>query len=335
VVAERNKSRAARIPIRIAGTCSVLPGPKVSTAEMARRVDPPRDPEQVVARTGIATRHFSVQGTEASELAGLALSGALDAAGMEARRLRRIIFVDSVGGDALAPATANLVAADLDLHGSCDCFDLNNTCTGFLTAFDLAARSIATGRGPVGIAIGEVGHRYITPEDPRPFLVFGDAGAAVVLDAARDGEGIVAASLRNDGTRERWVTLDHGSLTGKRETLRFHAPNAAIMSRAIQLVQLRAEEVLSEAGLRLDDVQWILPHQPNGALLQAILEALGVDDDRVLRVVQDVGSVGTASIPISLDRLRRSGRLEAGDRLLMLSVGAGLSSGAILLQVAT
>jgi 3-oxoacyl-(acyl-carrier-protein) synthase III len=302
---------------------------------MAERVEPPRDPEHVIARTGIANRHFAVEGTEASVLAGLALREALDAAEMRAEQLERIIFVDSVGGDVLAPATANLVAADLDLHGSCDCFDLNNTCTGFLTAFDLASRSIATGRGPVAIAIGEVAHRYITPKDPRPFLVFGDAGAAVVVDRALDGEGIVASALRNDGTRERWVTLEHGSLTGKRETLRFYAANEAITNRAIELVRLRTEEVLSEAGLSLDDVEWILPHQPNGALLQAILEVLGVDDDRVQRVVQDVGSVGAASIPISLDRLRRSGRLETGDRILMVSVGAGLSSGAILLEVGT
>jgi len=324
---------ATRIPVRIAGTGCVLPGPAVSTAEMAKRVEPPRDPEKMVERTGIANRHFVKPGTTAAELSAEAVRGALDVASMEASQLERVIFVDSLGGDAIAPATANLVAAALGLDGSCDCFDLNNTCTGFLTAFDIAARGVATGSGPVAIAIAEMGSRYITPDDARPYLVFGDAGAAVVVDAARNGEGIVASSLRNDGSQQGWVWLNQGSLTGQREMLRFGKPNAELMTRAIDLVQGRTNEVLARAGVGLDDIDWILPHQPNGALLQAILDALGVDDDRVQRVVQDVGSVGAASIPISLDRLKRAGRLASGDRVLMVSVGAGLSSGATLVEV--
>ena len=81
------------------------------------------------------------------------------------------------------------------------------------------------------------------------------------------------------------------------------------------------------------DIEWVLPHQPNGRLLERIIEGLSLDPARVVRVVHDVGSVSSASIPISLHRLRESGRVRPGDRILMLSVGTGLAYGAVLIQV--
>src|SRR5262249_22525672 len=197
----------------------------------------------------------------------------------------------------------------LGLAGTCDCVDLNNACMGFLSAFDLAARSIATGYGPVGIAVVELGSRYMTPDEPRPFLVLGDGVAGVVLDRARPGEGILASFLRNDGTIDSGVRLRHASLTHQPETIRFGASGAGMSRMAIDAVRRSTEAVLSECQLALSEIDWVLPHQPNGTLLTEITQNLGVDPARVVRVVHEVGSVGAASIPISLDRLLRSGRV--------------------------
>src|SRR5262249_16718663 len=163
-----------KLRVRIAGTASVAPGHAVSTAELARQARPPRDPEQVEARTGIVSRHFAEPAQTKAEVGAEALRLPLEAAGIAAARLARIIFVNSHGGDVLVPATANTVAAMLGLRGTCDCFDLNNACMGFLSAFDLAARCVATGCGPVAVVASEMGSRYITPDDPRPFLVCAD-----------------------------------------------------------------------------------------------------------------------------------------------------------------
>src|SRR5262249_12361881 len=126
----------------------------------------------------------------------------------------------------------------------------------------------------------------------------------------------------------------HPGRAGARDAIRFTKPNARMQELAPAPLRDSTRAVLARAGLGLADVDWILPHQPNGAMLSAFVDALGVDAERVVPVVQETGSVGAASIPISLDRLRASGRVRGGDRVLMIGVGAGLSSGATLLRMA-
>jgi 3-oxoacyl-[acyl-carrier-protein] synthase-3 len=325
----------AQFAVRIAGTGSVAAGRRVPTSEVAARVTPPRDPAEVMARTGIAWRRFAAPTDSPARLAAEALRQALEAAGLEAAALGRLLFVSSGGGDLAFPATANLVAAELGLAGTCDCFDVNNACMGFLTAIDLAARSIATGSGPVGIAVGELASRVTTPADPRPYLVFGDGVAAAVLTEARDGAGILASYLWNDGMTFGNVRLDNPLVSGRMHTMQFLASNARMGTEAVDAVTRSAARVLERTKMTIDDVEWVLPHQPNGTLLDALIAALGAREERVVRIVHEVGSVGAAAIPVSLDRLVRSGRLSAGDRVLMVGVGGGLSAGAVLYRAGT
>jgi 3-oxoacyl-(acyl-carrier-protein) synthase III len=326
--------RETALRVRIAGTGSVAPGAPVTTDALTAQVPGTWDAARVRERTGIDSRHFVAPGTTAAAFGAAALRRALAAAGMSAGALTRVIFVDSLGGDTLIPATANDVLAAVGIAGTCDCFDLNNACLGFLSAFDVAARGVATGQDAVAIVVAEIGSRYVTPEDPRPFFVFGDAAAAVIVTAGRDGDRILGSVLRNDAGNAGGVRLSRPGLTGERETIRFTKPNARMLDLALELLRDSTDAVLAQAGLALSDVDWVLPHQPNGAMLEAFVEALGVAPERVVPVVHETGSVGSASIPISLDRLLSSGRVRGGDRLLMIGVGAGLSSGATLLQVA-
>ncbi len=322
--------RSGVLPARIAGTGCVLPGRAVPTAELALRLTPPRDAAGVRARTGISLRHFAGESDTAVGLAAQALAQALDVAGLEPEALSRIIFVDSLGGDVLAPANANAVAAALGLRDSCGCFDLNNTCLGFLSAVDVAARSVVTGDGPVGIAVCEILSRYITPEEPRPYLVLGDAAVAAVVDVARDGEGILGVSLRNDGSRQKVAMVGHPGVSHARETVRFNESNEEMTRLAIEMLRRRSAEVLIQADLALEEIEWVLPHQPNGPMLELIVDELGIERERVVPVVQEVGSLGAACVPLTLDRLLRSGKVRSGDRILMVGVGAGISSGAML-----
>ena len=321
------------LPLRVAGTAHIAPGEPVSTAALVERLSPRPDPAAIEARTGIASRHFATPSpTRGTELGVQALREALAVASMPAEALRRLIYVSSLGGDLLAPANANRVAAGLGLVRTCDCFDLSNGCMGFLAALDIAARSLATGLGPVGIVVVELGHRVTTPEDPRPFLVLGDAAVAAVVERGRDGEGVLASWLRNDGVAGGNVWMAHPVVTGHRETVRFTASGRQMGEEVIGYIREAADAVLAEAGLALSAIEWVLPHQPNGSLLDAIVAALAIPADRVVRMVHDVGSVGAASIPISLHRLLRGGRLRPGDRILMIGVGAGISYGATLLR---
>lgn len=319
------------IPVRVLGMASALPGREVTTVELSQQLG--REPAAMERRTGIRSRHWAEPGTQVAQLGAQVLREALDAAGMKATQLRRLLFVSSTGGEILIPATANRVAAALGLAGTCDGIDLNNACMGFLSAFDLASRCVATGLSPVGIVVVELGSRIVDASDARPYLVFADAAAAAVLGPARSGEGLLGAVLANDGTLPPDTVLEHPLFTGRPERVRFHVSREEIVHIAMNALSTATRTVLEQARVTLGDIQWVLPHQPNGAMLRTIVEGLGVAPERIVPVVQETGSVGAASIPVSLDRLLRTRPVKPGDRILMVGVGAGVSHGALLYQV--
>jgi 3-oxoacyl-[acyl-carrier-protein] synthase III len=319
------------IPVRILGTASAVPGRRVTTEELA--VGLGRNPQSVELRTGIRTRHWNAPGARLAEVGAEVLRRALGTAGLEARELRRLIFVNSTGGDTLIPATANHVAAALGLSGSCDAFDLNNACMGFLSAFDIAARSIATGLGPVAIVTAEMLSRAVAPDSPRSYLVLGDAAAAAVLGPARAGEGLLGSVLSNNGALPPDTVLAHPLLTGQPERVQFLTAKEEIRRIALDALSSATHALLAQAQVALSDIEWVLPHQPNGSMLQSVLEVLGVDPARTVPVVEEIGSVGAAAIPVSLDRLLRTRSVRPGDRILMTGVGAGVGQGALLYRV--
>lgn len=321
------------IPSRILGTGSAVAGRRVSTTEIAERAWPHRDPAEAVRKTGIDTRHWLGPRDTASGLAASALREALAASGLAAADLRRIVLVTSTGGDHRIPATVNRLAAALDLDDTCDGFDLNNSCAGFLSGLDVAARSVATGLGPVAVVAVETFSRLIAPSEPRAYLILGDAAAAVVLGPGRPGEGIVASRLRTTAAmREHMQHPLPGDPEGK--PIVFDAPSDALARNAASCIRRSAEAVLAEAGLSRQDIAWFLPHQPNGRMLEAIADAAGFPADKLVPVVREIGSVGSAAVPASLDRLMRTRPVRPGDHILMASVGAGTAYGAILYRVA-
>jgi 3-oxoacyl-(acyl-carrier-protein) synthase III len=321
------------IPTRILGASSLLPGRPVTTDEICRLAYPGRDPEKLRARTGIDTRYWADSDSTHASLGAAALQVALARANLRAADLERIVHVCCTGGDFLLPATANAIAAELDLHGSCDCVDLNNACAGFLTAFDMLARGVATGLQPVAVVVTELFSRHLDPSEPRPYVVFGDAAAAVVLGAGAPDEGLVASYCRNDGALRGSVRLEHAGLTRRPEFVRFGASNDQIAGEATDAMCDAIAEALRRAELTIDRIDWVLPHQPNGVMLDLVVERLGVPRERLVPIVSEVGSVGAASVPVSLDRLLQSGRVKPGQRILLAAVGAGIGYGALVYQV--
>ena len=319
------------IPARTLGTGSLLPERAVTTEELARAL-PGRDAADIEARTGIGERRWVDTGTRSSALGAEALRRALESARLEPRALRRVIFVSTAGGDTLIPANANRIAHALGIDGEADAFDLNNACLGFLTALDIAARSAATGLAPVAIVVVEIFSDLVSPGDPRPYLVAGDAAAAVIVGPGLEGEGIRGVSLRNKGSLGGTVTMPHPRFTKAFERLTFTTGNRQMAEMAIDLLRASAAEALAASGDRLEDMDWVLPHQPNGVMFEAILAALSVDPEKTVPVVREIGTTGAAAIPVSLDRLMRTRPVARGDRILMLSVGTGVSYGAMVYQ---
>lgn len=320
------------IQARILGTAALLPGDPIPNEAVAKAA-PPMDPAWIEAKTGIRTRHWADRDASIGALAAEALRRALAEAGTEASALRRILYVTSSGGEHIIPTMASDVIDALGLHGSCDGIDINNSCVGFLTAFDLAARAAATGLSPVGIVVSEPFSRCITPSDPRPYAIFGDAFAAAVIGEGRPGEGILGAHFGTDRALGNVAWMDRACLAAIPEPITFKASNRDMGDLAVATLVKTAKNVLFSAGLSIRDVDWVLPHQPNGQMFQRIVDALEVDPARVVPVVGEIGSVGAASVAVSLDKLRRTRSLGRGARILMLSVGAGVSYGALVHEV--
>ncbi|APR83969.1 3-oxoacyl-[acyl-carrier-protein] synthase, KASIII [Minicystis rosea] len=323
------------IPVRILGTASALPGAPIATEAIVARDLPSKDPAVILAKTGVRTRHWAEPGALAADLATQALRDAAATAGIDVRDLRRVILVTSTGGDHIGPATANTVIHALGLDDRCDGFDLVNACMGFVSAFDLAARSVATGLHPVGIVATETMSRFIHPDEPRPYVVFGDGAAAAVLGPGRPGEGVLGSFLRNDGAHSGTVFAAHPMLTRKIERVQFALPNADLGRIVVDALRRGAQAVLDQCGEDIKNIEWVLPHQPNGAMLDLIVETFGIERSRMVPVVGEVGSLVSASIPTSLDRLMRTRDVKPGDRILMIGVGSGLAYGAILYRVAS
>lgn len=321
------------IRAHIAGTASLQEGDVHQTVDLAARAMPDRDAEKLRRVVGIDQRRWIDRSERVTDVGARVLQAALDDAGMAATELRRIVYVSSTGGDVLIPANANRVAHALGLDDTADCFDLNNACVGFLTALDLAARCVATGYGPIAVVDVENLSHYVEPHEPRPYVVMADAAAAAIITPTDADEGIVSSALRNRVSHCEQVELLHPGRTDGEALLRFHAGYKDLRDWAFTAMRESSEQALADAGLDFDSVRWVLPHQPNGAMLTDLLAAFGVDESRTVRVVDEIGSVGSASVPTSLDRLRRSGQLKSGDHVLLTAVGAGTAFGALVLRI--
>lgn len=320
------------ISAAIRGTGSVPAGEVVDNATLLSRTALDWTPEQLEARTGIRSRRFLPRDVPLARVGAQAARLALADAGIPPLELRRLIFVNSTGGDFIAPATANAVLRELGLSDTCDAFDLNNSCTSFLTGLDVAFRTVATGLGPVCVVSAEGLSRYIRPDYPRPYLVLADATGAAVVDRARGRGGVLGSSFGNDPAHLESVYMAHPGLTGHAELMTFNEPNAEIVASTMGALQRCSARALDACGLTIGDVDWVVPHQPNGVMLGLMMQRLGIPEGRVIPVVADLGSPASASLAVGLDVLRRSGRLLAGQTLLLLAVGAGMSYGAMVIR---
>lgn len=321
------------IPMAILGTGSALPGRLVSTEEVCARAYAGREPAELEARTGIQTRWFH-EGTETfTSMALRALKPALASASMEPSALRRLILTSSTPMDHTVPATANDVADGLGARHTCDAFDLHNGCMGFLTALDIAARSVATGLGPVAVVAVELLSNHVDPSYPRGYAIFGDAAGAVIVGRSEGAAGVLGSHLGNDGHLRDSVALTEQEDRKGKSIMRFRKSNAGISEEAIAAIVTASSAALGKASLSVNDVDWFLFHQPNGVMFRKIADAVGAPPDRVVPIVNSVGSVGSASIPLSLDRIRRGGACKAGQVALLAAVGAGLAYGAMVVRL--
>ncbi len=320
---------------KITGTGSYLPPRRLSNADLAAQLAKDgveTSDEWIVERTGIRARHFADSGVNASDLAMQASIQALKAAGLQASQLDLIIVATSTP-DMVFPATACILQEKLGVHG-CAAFDLQAVCTGFVYALSVADSMIRSGAASKALVVGaEVFSRILDFRDRTTCVLFGDGAGAVVLEASSE-PGILASELHADG-RHVGILCVPGHVSGGQVLGQplLRMDGQAVFKIAVGALASVGESVLAKAGVKAEQVDWLIPHQANLRIMQSTARKLKIAEDKLVVTVDQHGNTSAASVPLALDSVVRSGKAKPGQLLLLEGVGGGFTWGAVLLRL--
>jgi 3-oxoacyl-[acyl-carrier-protein] synthase-3 len=319
----------------IAGSGSYLPPRIVSNddlaAELATR-DIVTSDAWIAERTGIRQRHLAEHGVTTSELATEAAQRAIEDAGLQPGDIDLIIVATSTP-DYVFPSTACLVQSKLGIKG-CAAFDVQAVCSGFVYALTTADCFVRAGRARHALVIGaEVFSRILDWNDRSTCVLFGDGAGAVILSAS-DTPGILAAQLHADGSQTKILcaagNVAYGEVVGD-PFLRMDGQ--AVFKQAVTVLERSARDVCDEAGVTLDAVDLLIPHQANVRILNFLARKLSLPADKLVVTVDRHANTSAASVPLALDDARRSGRAHAGQLVLLQGVGGGFTWGSVLVRL--
>jgi 3-oxoacyl-[acyl-carrier-protein] synthase-3 len=313
---------------RIVGTGSYLPPRVVTNAEFAARLD--TSDAWIRERTGIAQRHIADESQACSDLALEASRAALAAAGVRAEDLDLIVVATSTP-DFVFPSTACLLQAKLGSRSGAAAFDLQAVCSGFVYALATADNFIRAGTHKRALVVGsEVFSRILDWNDRGTCVLFGDGAGAVVL-ATGATPGLHASVLHADGSHAGILCVP-GNVSGGRilGSPFLQMQGSQVFKFAVKVLDEVARETVAAAGMRLEDVDWLIPHQANVRILEATAKKLGLPRERLVVTVDHHGNTSAASVPLALDEFVRAGKIRAGHRVLMQGVGGGFTWGATL-----
>ena len=317
----------------IVGCGGYLPERSLSNDDLAREYKLETDDEWIVERTGIRRRHLAAPHETASSLGAAAARQALARAGIDASEVG-LIVVATATPDSAFPSTAVRIQALLGNTTGFG-FDVSAACAGFVFGLNIADNFIRSGQVKTALVIGtEVFSRILDWTDRGTCVLFGDGAGAVVLRAGT-GEGlatdrgILSSHLHSDGRHGDILLVDGGAgSTGTQGKLRMTGKE--VFKHAVTKLAAVVDEALAANGLSHGDVRWLVPHQANRRIIDAMGKKLKLPPGRVVVTVDRHANTSAASIPLALAEATGDGRIVAGDLVAMEAIGGGLSWGATL-----
>jgi 3-oxoacyl-[acyl-carrier-protein] synthase III len=323
------------MPIRsiLAGVGGYLPERIVTNDELSRTVD--TSDEWIHERTGIRQRHFAAAHETATFMGAAAARAALADARTEPREVDGIILATSTPDQAF-PATAVRVQAALGLSGGF-AFDLSAACTGFLYGLSVADAMIRAGQARGILVIGsEVYSRILNWRDRGTCVLFGDGAGAVFIRAgegygSRD-QGILSTHIHAQGSLGDILYVD-GAVGQPDKPGHLVMNGREVFRHAVTKLTEAVDEALMANGLARSDVGWLVPHQANRRIIDAMGKKLGMPPDRVVITVDRHANTSAASVPLALCEAWRDGRVKRGDLVLLEALGGGLTWGSALVRM--
>ncbi|MFM9968445.1 MAG: beta-ketoacyl-ACP synthase III [Burkholderiales bacterium] len=314
---------------RVAGTGSYLPEKVVTNAELAQSMD--TSDEWIESRTGIKQRHIADASQNSSDLAFKACEAALESAGIVAAEVDLIVFATSTP-DQIFPSSACLLQNKLGIKGGA-AFDIQAVCSGFVYALSIADKFIRSGQSRCALVVGaEVFSRILDWNDRGTAVLFGDGAGAVVL-RADTSPGILGSVLHADGSQAKILSVPGTICGGKVVGSPFlQMDGQGVFKFAVKVLDEVARETLTQCGLGIADLDWLIPHQANVRILDATAKRLGIPVERVVVTVDRHANTSAASVPLALDCAVRDGRIRRGHKVMLEGVGGGFTWGAVVFE---
>jgi len=313
---------------QIVGCGAYLPERVVTNDELAARLD--TSDAWIRQRTGIGERRIAAAGELTSDLAFNAAQQALERAGMNGNDLDLIVLATATP-DQTFPATAVKVQARLGMKRGA-AFDVQAVCSGFIFALAVADNALRLGQARTALVIGaETFSRILDWQDRGTCVLFGDGAGALVLNAVSDSgpmsRGILSTHLHSDGRQHDILYVDGGpSSTGTAGCLRMQGRE--VFRQAVQHLSNVVDEALAANGLSPSDIDWLVPHQANTRIIDAVGRKLGLSADKTVVTIERHANTSAASIPLALEEAVGDGRIRPGHLVLMEALGGGLTWGA-------
>jgi 3-oxoacyl-[acyl-carrier-protein] synthase-3 len=324
-----------RIAAKISGVAGYLPPKVLTNADLEKLVD--TNDEWIRSRTGIRERHI-VENGATSDMATAAAKALLAQTNTDPADIDLIVLA-SVTPDMFFPATACLVQDRIGAKKAWG-FDLSAACSGFAYALTVGAQFVGAGTHKKVMVIGSDSmSKILDYKDRATCVLFGDGAGAVLLEPASDGEGILDFAHDIDGSGGHYLYMPGGGSLhpSTRETVEknmhvVHQDGSQVFKYAVRRMADLATSLLQRNGFTSDDLTLVVPHQANLRIIRAMQERLGVEDSKVMVNIDRYGNTTAGTIPLGLRDAVAEGRLKKGDLVLLAAVGAGYTTGGVLLR---
>jgi 3-oxoacyl-[acyl-carrier-protein] synthase III len=318
---------------RIAGTGSFLPEKILTNADLERLVD--TSDEWIRSRTGIERRHVASENETTTDLAEHASRRAMADAEVSAADID-LICVGTTTPDLVFPNVGTLLQQRLGITNSCPAFSLEAACTGFMYALSVADKFVRVGESKCALVVGaETLTRIVDWKDRGTCVLFADGAGAVILEPAEQ-PGIISTRLHSDGRYKDLLLYPDGVSKG------FHLVRAGkagvqmkgneVYKVAVNTLGQLVTETLNAHNIPKAELDWLIPHQANLRIIEAIARRLELSMDRVIVTIGDQGNTSAASVPLALDTGIRDGRVRRGQLLLLEAFGGGFTWGSALIR---
>jgi 3-oxoacyl-[acyl-carrier-protein] synthase-3 len=324
------------IAAKITGVAGYVPPKVLSNADFEKMVD--TTDEWIRTRTGIRERHIVEKGMASSHLATEAAKALLVKTRTDPADIDLIVLA-SVTPDMMFPATACLVQDRIGAKNAWG-FDLSAACSGFAYALTVGAQFVGAGTHKKVLVIGsDTMSSILNYQDRATCVLFGDGAGAVLVEPAGPGEGILDFAHDVDGSGGQFLYMPGGGSlnpptheTVDKKMHCVHQEGSQVFKYAVRRMAELAVLLLERNGFTSKDLALVVPHQANLRIIRAMQERLGVDDSKVIVNIDKYGNTTAGTIPLGLCDALGQGRLKKGDLVLLIAVGAGYTTGGVLLR---